>query len=246
MLHSLLTFWVKIMDKEIFEKGLDCLGLSIDREKIEKFDIYSKLLVEWNEKINLTAITSPEEISIKHFLDSIAPLSVFEIEENAKVIDVGTGAGFPGFPIKIMREDLDFTFMDSLNKRINFLKLVSEEIGFEKVEFVHMRAEDGGINKLYREKFDYIVSRAVANLKVLSEYCIPFLKVGGTFAAFKQYEVDEEIEDAKAIIGSLGGKIKEIKEIKIPCSDIVRKIILIEKIKETPKNFPRKASKIKK
>lgn len=234
------------MDKEIFEKGLLELEIDIDKEKIKKFDIYSKLLVDWNEKINLTAITSPEEISVKHFLDSIAPLSVFEIEENAKVIDVGTGAGFPGFPIKIMREDLDFTFMDSLNKRINFLKTVAEEIGFEKAEFVHMRAEDGGTNKLYREKFDYAVSRAVANLKVLSEYCIPFLKVGGIFAAFKQYEVEEEIEDARAMIGSLGGKIKEIKEVNIPCSDIVRKIVLIEKIKETPKNLPRKANKIKK
>ena len=234
------------MNREIFEKGLLELGFNIDNEKIEKFDIYSKLLVEWNKKINLTAITAPEEIAVKHFLDSIAPLSVFEIEKNAKVIDVGTGAGFPGFPIKIMREDLDFTFMDSLNKRINFLKLVSEEIDLKSAEFVHMRAEDGGINKLYREKFDYVVSRAVANLKVLSEYCIPFLKVGGIFAAFKQYEVDEEIEESRAMIGSLGGKIKEIKEIKIPCSDIVRKIILIEKVKETPKNFPRKANKIRK
>ncbi|MBR2452761.1 MAG: 16S rRNA (guanine(527)-N(7))-methyltransferase RsmG [Clostridia bacterium] len=234
------------MNREIFEKGLLELGFNIDNEKIEKFDIYSKLLVEWNKKINLTAITAPEEIAVKHFLDSIAPLSVFEIEKNAKVIDVGTGAGFPGFPIKIMREDLDFTFMDSLNKRINFLKLVAEEIDLKSAEFVHMRAEDGGINKLYREKFDYVVSRAVANLKVLSEYCIPFLKVGGIFAAFKQYEVDEEIEESKAMIGSLGGKIKEIKEIKIPCSDIVRKIVLIEKVKETPKNFPRKANKIKK
>ncbi len=234
------------MNKEIFEKGLSCLGFDIDKEKIEKFDIYSKLLLEWNEKINLTAITEPREISVKHFLDSIAPLSVFEIEKNAKVIDVGTGAGFPGIPIKIVREDLDFTFMDSLNKRINFLKTVAEEINLQKAEFVHSRAEDGGINKLYREKFDYVVSRAVANLKVLSEYCIPFLKVGGTFAAFKQYAVDEEIEEARAMIGSLGGKIKEIKEIKIPCSDIVRKVVLIEKIKETPKNFPRKANKIKK
>lgn len=234
------------MDREIFEKGLFELKVDINEEKINKFDIYSKLLLEWNEKINLTAITSPEEISIKHFLDSIAPLSVFEIKENAKIIDVGTGAGFPGFPIKIMREDLKFTFMDSLNKRINFLKEISKNIDLKAVEFVHMRAEDGGNNKLYREKFDYAVSRAVANLKVLSEYCIPFLKVGGTFAAFKQYEIDEEIEEAKPIIGSLGGKIKEIKEVKIPCSDIVRKIVLIEKIKETPKNFPRKANKIKK
>jgi len=234
------------MDKEIFLKGLLELKININEEKIDKFDKFSKLLLEWNEKMNLTALTLPEDISVKHFLDSIAPLSVFEIKENSKIIDVGTGAGFPGIPIKIIREDLDFTFMDSLNKRINFLKEVSKNIELKTAEFVHLRAEEGGINKLYREKFDYAVSRAVANLKVLSEYCIPFLKIGGTFAAFKQFEVDEEIEEARPMIGSLGGKIKDIKEVKIPCSDIVRKIVIIEKIKETPKNFPRKANKIKK
>ena len=234
------------MDKEIFLKGLLELKININEEKRDKFDKFSKLLLEWNEKMNLTALTLPEDISVKHFLDSIAPLSVFEIKENSKIIDVGTGAGFPGIPIKIIREDLDFTFMDSLNKRINFLKEVSKNIELKTAEFVHLRAEEGGINKLYREKFDYAVSRAVANLKVLSEYCIPFLKIGGTFAAFKQFEVDEEIEEARPMIGSLGGKIKDIKEVKIPCSDIVRKIVIIEKIKETPKNFPRKANKIKK
>ena len=234
------------MNREIFENGLKQTGFEYNEEIINKFDIFSKLLVEWNEKMNLTAVTDPDGISVKHFLDSVVPLSAFEIPENAKVIDVCTGAGFPGVPIKIMRGDLDFTFMDSLNKRITFLNEVSKSLGFEKAEFVHGRAEEAGKDKKYREKYDVAVSRAVANLKVLSEYCVPFVKVGGIFAAFKQFEVQEEIEDARAMIGSLGGKIAEIKEVSIPQSDIVRKIVIIEKVKETPAQFPRRANKIKK
>lgn len=234
------------MNREIFENGLKQTGFEYNEEIINKFDIFSKLLVEWNEKMNLTAVTDPDGISVKHFLDSVVPLSAFEILEDAKVIDVGTGAGFPGVPIKIMRGDLDFTFMDSLNKRITFLNEVSKSLGFEKAEFVHGRAEEAGKDKKYREKYDVAVSRAVANLKVLSEYCVPFVKVGGIFAAFKQFEVQEEIEDARAMIGSLGGKIAEIKEVSIPQSDIVRKIVIIEKVKETPAQFPRRANKIKK
>lgn len=234
------------MDRNIFVKGLEESGFEIIESKIEKFDIFSRLLVEWNEKMNLTAVTDPEGISVKHFLDSVVPLTVLDIKEDAKVIDVGTGAGFPGVPLKIMREDFEFTFMDSLNKRINFLNEVSSQLNFKKAEFVHARAEEAGKNKQYREKFDVAVSRAVANMKVLCEYCLPFVKVGGIFAAFKQFEVDEEIEESKVMIGSLGGKIADIKEVKIPCSDIVRKIVIIEKVKETPSQFPRKANKIKK
>ncbi len=234
------------MDINVLKNGLRELNFNIDNEKIENFKIFSSLLIEWNEKMNLTAVTDPAEISIKHFLDSIAPLSVIDLKMNSKIIDVGTGAGFPGIPLKIVREDLDFTFMDSLNKRINFLKEVSSKINLEKVEFFHSRAEDAGKNKNYREKYDYAVSRAVANLKVLCEYCIPFVKVGGYFIAFKQFEVEDEIEDARAMIGTLGGKIEEVKEIKIPQSDIKRKIVIIEKIKETPNQFPRQPNKIKK
>lgn len=234
------------MDISIFKKGIKELNFIIDDKKVDKFRIFSSLLLEWNEKMNLTAVTDPAEISVKHFLDSIAPLSVIDLKKNSKIIDVGTGAGFPGIPLKIVRDDLDFTFMDSLNKRINFLKEVSDKINIEKAEFVHLRAEEAGKNKNYREKYDYAVSRAVANLKVLCEYCIPFVKVGGSFISFKQFEVEEEIEDAKAMIGTLGGKITEIKEIQIPQSDIKRKIIVIEKVKETPCQFPRQPNKIKK
>ncbi len=234
------------MNREIFENGIAELGISVDGEKIKKFDVFSRLLVEWNEKMNLTAVTDADGISVKHFLDSIAPLTVLDIKPDAKVIDVGTGAGFPGVPIKIIREDLDFTFMDSLNKRINFLNEVSANLEFKKAEFVHARAEEAGKNKNYREKFDVAVSRAVANMKVLCEYCLPFVKVGGFFAAFKQFEVDDEIDEARAMIGSLGGKVSDIKEVKIPQSDIVRKIVVVEKVKETPSQFPRRANKIKK
>ncbi len=234
------------MNKEILISGLKKIGYNIKEEEIEKFEKFSGLLIEWNEKMNLTAVTDPDEISVKHFLDSIVPVFKIDIKENSKIIDVGTGAGFPGIPIKIIRDDLKFTYLDSLNKRITFLKEVSNQLGFENVEFVHGRAEDTGQNKSYREKFDYAVSRAVAPLKILSEYSVPLLKAGGVFAAFKSFDIDEELDEAKAMIGSLGGKIKDIIEVEIPNSDLVRKIVLIEKVKETPKQFPRKANKIKK
>lgn len=235
----------KNMDREILVKGLEKENIEISDIQEKKFSLFSDILIEWNEKMNLTALTDPKDISIKHFLDSVVPSYKTEIKENTKIIDVGTGAGFPGIPIKIMREDLDFTYLDSLNKRINFLKEVSEKLKFEKVKFVHGRAEELGKNSEYRGKYDYAVSRAVAPLKILAEYCIPFLKKGGIFIAFKSYDIDDEIYDAKAMIGNLGGKIKEIKDVKIPCSDIVRKIVVTEKIGDTPSSFPRRSNKIK-
>jgi len=233
------------MNKELLFKGLEKLGYIISEEKCEMLEKYSKMLVEWNEKMNLTSITDSDGITIKHFLDSIVPIFTFNIEEGSKIIDVGTGAGFPGMPIKIVREDLKFTFMDSLNKRINFLKEVSGELGLKDAEFIHMRAEEGGKSQKYRQKYDFAVSRAVAPLKILSEYCIPFVKKGGIFAAFKSYDIDDEIKESKSMIGNLGGTVEDIKEVKIPFSDIKRKIILIRKEKDTLSQFPRKPNKIK-
>lgn len=233
------------MDRKILKNGLLSLGYEISKKQENKLSLFSELLVEWNNKMNLTSVTAPEDISVKHFLDSIVPIIVISPDKGKRVIDVGTGAGFPGMPIKIIREDLDFTFMDSLNKRINFLKEVSEKLELEGAEFIHARAEDAGKDKKHREKYDYAVSRAVAPLRVLSEYCIPFLKVNGIFMAFKSYDIDEEISDAKSMIGNLGAEIREVKEIKIPNTEIIRKIVLIEKIKETPSQFPRRANKIK-
>lgn len=233
------------MNKEILKSGLLELGYTLSKKEEQDFGIFSNLLVEWNEKMNLTSITDPDGISIKHFLDSVAPIFKTEIPQNSKIIDIGTGAGFPGVPIKIIRRDLDFTYLDSLNKRITFLKEVSKNLEFEKAEFLHGRAEEAGQNKNMREKFDFAVSRAVAPLKILSEYAVPLLKIGGRFLAFKSFEIEDEVNDAKSMIGTLGAKIIEIKEVKIPNSDLIRKIVIIEKTKETPKQFPRRTNKIK-
>lgn len=233
------------MNREILKSGLLEYGFELSKEKEEMFFKYSKMLVEWNNKINLTAITDPDGISVKHFLDSIVPIFKIDISQNSKIIDIGTGAGFPGIPIKIIRDDLNFTYLDSLNKRINFLNEVSKELVLKNVEFIHSRAEEAGQNKNMRAKFDFAVSRAVAPLKILSEYAVPLLKIGGRFAAFKAFDIDEELDNAKSMIGNLGARIFDIVEVKIPSSDLVRKIVLIEKIKETPKQFPRKTNKIK-
>lgn len=234
------------MERELLCKGLEKFGYKISDEKCDMLEKYSELLKEKNKIMNLTAITDSDGITIKHFLDSIVPVFCFEIPEGSKIIDVGTGAGFPGMPIKMIRDDLKFTFMDSLNKRINFLKEVAAETGIKEAEFVHMRAEEGGRAPKYRQSYETAVSRAVAPLKILSEYCIPFVKVGGIFAAFKSYDTDDEIKDSKSMIGNLGGVIEEIKEIEIPFSDIKRKIIIVRKEKNTPSQFPRSSNKIAK
>ena len=226
------------MNRDLFIDCIEKFGGEISEEKLEKFEKFSSLLVEWNEKMNLTAITDPDGISVRHFADSVSPLFYFEIKENAKVIDVGTGAGFPGVPLKIMRPDLDITLMDSLNKRITFLKEVREQIGIDKTECVHARAEEFGRKEEYREKYDVGVSRAVASLKVLSEYVLPFIKVGGYFISMKAFEIEEEVNEAKEKIKALGGKIEEIKEIEIPNSDAVRKLVIIKKVSKTDKKYP--------
>ncbi len=229
------------MNREIFTKGLSALGLKADTETISKFARYSEILKEYNEKVNLTAITDDDGIAVKHFLDSLLPLKYIEVRGSAA--DIGTGAGFPGIPIKLMRPDIKLTLIDSLNKRVNFLKAVSDELDLG-AECVHGRAEELA-RKEYREKFDLALSRAVANMTALSEYCLPFVKVGGKFIALKSKDADAEIESARPAIGTLGGRISEIITAPLPESDIVRKIVVVEKIKPTPKAFPRSAKKIK-
>lgn len=219
------------------------MNLTYDNVIDNKFEKYKKLLKEWNEKINITAIKDDEEIYIKHFLDSIIVLDKSVEHEKKNIIDIGTGGGFPGLPLKIVNNNYKVTLLDSLRKRIDFLSIVIKELKLDDVYLIHGRAEDFGQNKEYREKFDICVSRAVAPLNVLSELCIPFVKVGGYFAAYKSENISEEIINSENAIIKLGGRIKNIKEINLPGSDIVRKIVVIEKIKNTENIYPRKAGK---
>ncbi len=234
------------MDRKIFLDGIEALGGKVSDIQITQFEKYSRLLVEWNEKMNLTAVTDDEGIAVKHFLDSILPLYYIDFEEIKSIADVGTGAGFPGLPIKIMRPDISLTLIDSLNKRINFLNQVTDALELNDVTSIHARAEDAGHKKELRQKFDAVVSRAVANMTMLSEYCLPFVKKGGLFIALKSENSEEELKDAKAMIGNLGGEVRDVISAKLPMSDIIRTFIVIEKVKERPKNFPRRADKIKK
>ena len=234
------------MDHLEFIEQLNKKGIQLSKHQLDQFEKYYELLVEWNEKMNLTAVTDPDGIAVKHFLDSILPLYHINFDNISSIADIGTGAGFPGIPLKIMMPDKNVTLIDSLNKRINFLKAVCEETGLNGVECIHGRAEEMGKNKDYREKYDAVVSRAVANMTVLCEYCLPFVKVGGMFVALKAENADEELEAAKPMIGTLGGKVEEVIEAPLPMSNITRKLIVVRKVKETPPKFPRRADKIKK
>lgn len=224
--------------KDILLSGSKELGVEIDNGKAEQLITYADLLTTWNEKINLTAITDEEGIATKHFLDSMSALCTDKVR--GKVIDVGTGAGFPGLVLKVAKPEIELTLLDSLNKRINFLKEVCDNIGFSDVQFIHSRAEDAGINAELREKFDTVVSRAVANMRVLSEWCLPFLKVGGYFLALKGPLASEELSDAKKAIAILGGEIEGIYEAKIPHTELAHKIIIVKKVRQTPRKYPRK------
>ena len=225
------------------EEGFAQLKLPYSNEIEKKFIVYTELLKEWNKKINITSIEDDEEIYIKHFIDSVLLLNEDNINENKTIIDVGTGGGFPGLPLKIINNNYKLTLLDSLRKRIDFLSEVTKALELNDVKLIHGRAEDYGQNKEYRECYDICVSRAVAPLNVLSEYCIPFVRVGGYFAAFKSDNISQEISNSDNAIKKLGGKIKEIKEIYLPGTDIIRKIVIIEKIDTTKIRYPGKAGK---
>lgn len=230
------------MEKDFGEKITNLLkeiNVNIDVRQVERFYRYMQLLLEWNQKINLTTLTEEDDIVLKHFVDSLTVLKY--IENNKTIVDVGTGAGFPGIPIALMNKNNKITLVDSLNKRINFLNEVKREIDIENIETVHSRAEDFGQNKEYREKFDISISRAVANLSTLVEYLIPLVKVGGRIICMKGSDVEEEINNAKFAIKELGGEIKEVNEFCLPKTDMKRNIIIVEKIKNTPSRYPRKA-----
>ena len=224
--------------KELIEKAKK-VNIEIDDKKEEQFYNSMKLLLEWNEKINLTAITEQNDIILKHFIDSIT-INKY-IEQSNSIIDIGTGAGFPGIPLKIMNQNKKITLVDSLNKRINFLNEVCKEISLENIQCIHARAEELASDLEYRENYETVVSRAVARLNVLIEYMLPFVKKGGLCICMKGPNIDRELEEAKNAIKVLGGKIKSVESFFLPDSDIERNVIIIEKVAETPKKYPRKA-----
>ncbi|SEQ16216.1 16S rRNA m(7)G-527 methyltransferase [Lachnospiraceae bacterium RM5] len=231
------------MDKDFLVNSFEKIGISLENEQIDKFNKYYELLFEKNKVMNLTGITEYKDVVIKHFLDSVLTYKSILKEDTESIIDIGTGAGFPGIPLKIIFPEKKFLLLDSLNKRINFLNEVIENLELKEIDAVHGRAEELGHKKEYREKFDLCVSRAVSNLSTLSEYTLPFIKVNGRFISYKANNSDEEIDNAKTAIKILGGKIIADEKINLPSEDeeILRRFIIIKKIKNTEKKYPRKA-----
>lgn len=215
-------------------------GVELNREQIAQFNSYYELLVEWNEKINLTAITEPKEVAVKHMVDSLSCYEEKYFPRGAKLIDIGTGAGFPGLPLKILRPDLELTLLDSLNKRVKFLSEVVKTLGLSGVELIHGRSEEVARHKNYREQFDIATARAVARLPIIAEYCLPFVKQGGYFISLKGRQFEEEMAEAQRALKLLGGTIVEVNEVKLPELDDKRAVIYVAKKSPTPKVYPRK------
>lgn len=226
-----------------FEKALEDLNIHLTEKQIGQFMTYYEMLVETNKVMNLTAITEFDEVIDKHFVDSLALIQSVDLNRPLKVIDVGTGAGFPGIPLKIAFPELEIVLLDSLNKRIQFLNQVIATLGLDKISTIHGRAEDFGKNPQYREQFDLCVSRAVANLSTLSEYCVPFVHIGGRFISYKSGKVQEELENAKKAVDILGGKLESCLNYALADTDMERSLVVIEKVKSTKKAYPRKAGK---
>lgn len=226
---------------QLLEIKLKELNIQINEIQKKQFDTFYSMLVEWNKVMNLTGITEYEEVIEKHFVDSLSIVNIFDLSEVNTVIDVGTGAGFPGIPLKIAFPHLKITLLDSLNKRIHFLDSVIDELKLDGIYTIHGRAEDFAKKDDYRERYDLCVSRAVANLSTLSEYCLPYIRVGGIFISYKSGDVDDEVLESKKAISILGGKLDNVVKFQLPGTDINRSFIKIEKIKNTGKKYPRKA-----
>ena len=226
-----------------FLKSLEKLNIHLNEKQVYQFMKYYEMLIETNKVMNLTAITDFDEVIVKHFVDSLALIQAIDLNKELKVIDVGTGAGFPGIPLKIAFPELDILLLDSLNKRIHFLDQVISELGLENIQTIHGRAEDFGKNPLYREKFDLCVSRAVANLSTLSEYCVPFVQVDGYFISYKSGKVQEELDASRHAVDILGGKVEKCLNYALADTDMERSLVVIHKLKPTKKAYPRKAGK---
>lgn len=227
-----------------FRKNCEEFGICLSKEQVEKFIFYYELLTEWNSFMNLTAITDFDEVILKHFVDSLAVCQAEVFRKRLKeisVIDVGTGAGFPGIPLKIVFPEIKMTLLDSLHKRVNFLNTVIEKLKLQNIETIHGRAEDFARKKEYREQYDFCVSRAVANLSTLAELCVPFVKRGGYFISYKSERVREELAAGEKAMEMLGAKMESHLEYRLPASDIARSLLLIKKEKSTSKKYPRKA-----
>ena len=226
---------------DFLRENLKKIGCEPSDLQYEQLNNFHKILCEWNEFMNLTGITEYNEVVIKHFVDSLAVNCVYSFKKTDRVVDIGTGAGFPGIPLKIMYPDTRFTLLDSLNKRIKFLDEVIRINSLDGIETLHGRAEDYARDKNYREVFDVCVSRAVANLSTLSEYCLPYVKVGGVFISYKAGQLDEELKASERAIKLLGGEIKEVHKLTLPDTDIDRTFVVIKKTAATSKKYPRKA-----
>ncbi|MBF6979178.1 16S rRNA (guanine(527)-N(7))-methyltransferase RsmG [Aerococcaceae bacterium zg-BR22] len=232
------------MNIEQFIMALREHGVELSNHQLEQFERYYELLIEWNKKINLTAITEKDEVYLKHFFDSLMLLWELPLDNyQQRLVDVGAGAGFPSIPLKIVKPELDITIIDSLNKRINFLNIVIEELQLDNVQAIHARAEDAGQNPVYREQFDIATARAVASLNVLSEFCLPLVRKGGYFLALKAAKGQDELEEAKKAIHVLGAKLEIVNVALLPVEESERTFIKIRKTLDTPKKYPRKAGK---
>lgn len=244
------NWWKKIKKKRgkflenLLYESCKQMNIVLEQKQIQQFMKYKQLLLQWNEKMNLTAITEEREVILKHFVDCVSVLSYINLQQYHTVIDVGTGAGFPGIPLKIACPSIHVTLLDSLQKRIYFLEEVVQQLLLKDVECVHSRAEDGGKSKKYREQYDCCVSRAVANLSALLEYGLPFVKVGGLFVALKGKEAAKEVEQSQKAMEVLGGELCKMIDVTIPNIDLNHKIVVVKKVKQTPAQYPRKAGKV--
>lgn len=226
---------------QILKEKLQKLNIEINDTQKEQFDTFYDMLVEWNKVMNLTGITEYEEVIEKHFVDSLSIVNILDLNKIETVVDIGTGAGFPGIPLKIAFPHLRITLLDSLNKRIKFLDAVIEELGLDNINTIHGRAEDYARQKEYREEYDLCVSRAVANLATLSEYCLPYIRLGGIFISYKSGDIEEELSHSRKAIDILGGTLDDVVKFQLPGTDINRSFVKIIKVKNIAKKYPRKA-----